>query len=616
MRRAATDVGRRCHGVALCQSNGLRPVTPLMGMEPETEETLTDFNGDNFQRRTVRSSPAGRQHGLRGSWGKLRHVPTLTTWMTWRGPEAPAFDAHALARGVRRFREPAHVVRESEQGRVGLAFGGELSARPGAGGYPLLATLPALYPEWLGDRSFGEMHGVRFPYVTGAMANGIATSRLVIAVARAGLLGFFGAAGLAPDRVENALVEIEEALGRDGPSWGSNLIHSPNEPDLEMAVADLYLRRGVRRVSASAYMNLTPAIVRYAATGLSLDPNGRLRRRHCVLAKVSRPEVAERFLSPAPAPLLESLVSQGRLTRPEATLAARVPLAEDITVESDSGGHTDNRPLAALFPTICRLRDDLVARHEYERPIRVGAAGSLGTPAAVASAFSLGAAYVLTGSVNQAAVESGLSDPGRRMLAEAGIADVVMAPAADMFELGVKLQVLRRGTLFAQRATRLHELYTRHDALESIPAPERERLEREVFGQSIEETWAQTRSFWNGRDAKQVERAEREPRHRMALVFRWYLGKSSRWAIEGDESRRLDYQIWCGPAMGAFNAWARDSFLADPARREAVQIALNLLEGAAVVTRAQQVRSYGAPVPAAAFDFRPRPLTASGDGPA
>jgi trans-AT polyketide synthase/acyltransferase/oxidoreductase domain-containing protein len=542
-------------------------------------------------------------------------MPTITSWATWTGSGAPAFDAGDIARAVRRFRETAHVVRESDQGRVGLAFGGQVSAGSGSGGYPLVATLPPLYPEWLGDRSFGEVHGVRFPYVTGAMANGIATSRLVIAVARAGLLGFFGAAGLAPDRVEKALVEIEEALGPDGTGWGSNLIHSPNEPDLEMAVADLYLRRGVRRVSASAYMNLTPAIVRYAATGLSLDPDGRLRRRHHVLAKVSRPEVAERFLSPAPAGILESLVSQGRLSRPEATLAARVPLAEDVTVESDSGGHTDNRPLAALFPTICRLRDDLVTRHDYERPIRVGAAGSLGTPAAVAAAFSLGAAYVLTGSVNQAAVESGLSEPGRRMLAEAGIADVVMAPAADMFELGVKLQVLRRGTLFAQRATRLYELYTRHEALESIPEPDRERLEREILGQSLEETWAQTRSFWNGRDPKQLERAEREPRHRMALVFRWYLGKSSRWAIEGDETRRLDFQIWCGPAMGAFNAWTRDSFLADPARREAVQIALNLLEGAAVVTRAQQLRSYGAAVPAAAFDFRPRPLIASGDAP-
>jgi hypothetical protein len=83
---------------------------------------------------------------------------------------------------------------------------------------------------------------------------------------------------------------------------------------------------------------------------------------------------------------------------------------------------------------------------------------------------------------------------------------------------------------------------------------------------------------------------------------------ASRWAITGEASRRADYQIWCGPAMGAFNSWVRGSFLEDPAQRGVVQIARNLLEGAAVMTRAHQLRTYGVPVPAAAFDFRPRPL--------
>lgn len=39
-----------------------------------------------------------------------------------------------------------------------------------------------------------------------------------------------------------------------------------------------------------------------------------------------------------------------------------------------------------------------------------------------------------------------------------------------------------------------------------------------------------------------------------------------------------------------------------------VRIARNLLEGAAAVTRAQQLRSLGVPVPPDGFDFRPRPL--------
>ena len=94
----------------------------------------------------------------------------------------------------------------------------------------------------------------------------------------------------------------------------------------------------------------------------------------------------------------------------------------------------------------------------------------------------------------------------------------------------------------------------------------------------------------------------------MGLLFRSYLGLSSRWAIGDDSKRRLDYQIWCGPAMGAFNGWTEGSFLAEPERRTVAQVALNFLEGAAAVTRAQQLRSFGVPVPGSAFDFRPRPL--------
>ncbi|MCB9779331.1 MAG: PfaD family polyunsaturated fatty acid/polyketide biosynthesis protein [Alphaproteobacteria bacterium] len=529
------------------------------------------------------------------------------------GEQAPAFGAaELLATAIPRVREPAHVVHDPRTGAVGVGLGGAAATQLDGAGWPLVATLPPLYPEWLGDRSFNEVHGVRFPYVTGAMANGIATAELVIEIGRAGMLGFFGAAGLDADRVEGEIAHIRAELGSGqaghGPAWGSNLIHSPNEPALEAKVADLYIRHGVPRVSAAAYMGLTPMLVRYAYTGVHQLPDGTIGRRHQVFAKISRPEVARRFLSPPPGDMLDALVQKGQLTADEARLARYLPVAEDITVESDSGGHTDNRPLTALFPVILGLRDQLADQHGFARPIRVGAAGGLGTPSAVAAAFGLGAAYVLTGSVNQGAVESGLSPFGRQLLAQAGIADVVMAPAADMFELGVEVQVLRRGTMFGVRAKRLYELYRRHDSLESIPAAEKARLEKEILRSSIEDAWQGTRAYWQARDPKEVAAAEADPHHKMALVFRAYLGQSSRWAIGGVEDRRPDYQIWCGPAMGAFNEWARGSFLEAPENRRAVQIARNLLEGAAVVTRAQQLRTFGVPVPTAAFDFRPRPL--------
>lgn len=531
---------------------------------------------------------------------------------TWSGRGAtPSFSQTDILGVAQRFREPVHVVADPKTGAVGVAAGGTIG-RSGAeepDSWPLLASLPPTYPEWLGDRSFAEVHGVRFPYVAGAMANGIASTRLVIAMAGGGCLGFFGSAGLSPGRVESSIAELTEALGsadHGGKPWGANLIHSPNEPELENAVVDLYLQAGVRRVSAAAYMALTPAIVRYAYSGLRRGPDGAVIRPNHVFAKISRPETARHFMEPAPAKILNALLASGGLTADEVELARGLPVAEDITVESDSGGHTDNRPLAALFPTIARLRDDLVAKHRYPRPIRVGAAGGLGTPAGVAAAYGLGAAYVVTGSVNQGAVESGLHEEGKRMLAQAGIADVTMAPAADMFEMGVEVQVLGRGTMFAARARKLFELYRSAPSWDAIAPSEQQKVEKDLLRQPFADAWASTQAFWAERDPAQNAQAQADPKHKMALVFRSYLGQSSRWAIQGDASRRLDYQIWCGPAMGAFNAWAAGSELEAPENRSAVQIAHNFLEGATAIGRASQLRSFGVPVPAAAFDFRPR----------
>jgi trans-AT polyketide synthase/acyltransferase/oxidoreductase domain-containing protein len=544
-------------------------------------------------------------------------MEAIGVWIGGAGTElSPAFKQIDLLEVPSDFRSPAYVVQDPMSGAVGVARGGQLLSNgtpvpAGVGSWSVLGILPSLYPEWLGDRSFCEIHKVRFPYVSGAMANGIASTRLVISMARAGFLGFFGAAGLGPATVERALDELERELGTaesGGAPWGANLIHSPNEPAIEERVADLYIRRGVRRVSAAAYMGLTQHIVRYAYTGLSVDAEGRIARSNYVFAKISRPEVARHFLEPAPAEMLDALVAAGKLTAEEGQLARQLPVAEDYTVESDSGGHTDNRPLTALLPTILSLRNQIAVERGYRRPIRIGAAGGLGTPGAVAAAFSLGASYVVTGSVNQACVESGLDADGKKMLAQAGIADIMMAPAADMFELGVEVQVLKRGTFFGVRAKKLLELYRGYDSLDAIPADEQARLEKDILRTSIAEGWRDTAKFWQERDPREVDKAEADPKHKMALVFRSYLGQASRWAISGVRDRRSDYQIWCGPAMGAFNAWSQGSFLADPENRSVVQVARNMLEGAAVVTRAQQLRSYGVPIPPAAFDFRPRPL--------
>jgi len=383
----------------------------------------------------------------------------------------------------------------------------------------------------LGDPSFLGDHGLRLPYVAGAMANGIASVEIVEAMADAGMVGFFGAAGLAPDEVERAIDRLQTRLGTA--PFGLNLIHSPTEPELEERVAELYLRRSVRLVSAAAYIELTLPLVRYRTAGIHRDGEGRITTPNRIMAKVSRVEVAQRFFAPPPGEMLAELVRRAELTPEQAELAARVPVAQDVTAEADSGGHTDNRSPFALYPSMLALRDRMQREHDYAEPLRIGAAGGIATPHAAAAAFTMGAAYVLTGSVNQACREAGTSDAVREMLAGAGQGDLRMAPAADMFEMGGKLQVLTRGTMFAMRAQKLSEIYNSYPRLEDIPSEQRLMLERTIFRAPLEEIWRQTRVFWTARDAAQVERAESDPKHMMALVFRWYLGQSSRWAKRG-----------------------------------------------------------------------------------
>lgn len=468
---------------------------------------------------------------------------------------------------------------------------------------PLLAHCAPLPLENLGDANFKAAFGLRYAYVCGAMANGITSVEMVAAAGRAGMIGFFGAAGLAPAQVEAAIDQLQ-AISPEIP-FGFNLIHSPSDMGLERKIVDLYLRRGVRKVSASAYLDLTLPLVYYRVKGIHTGPGGSVVCPNKVVAKVSRMEVARRFLAPPPEKLLNTLVSQGLITADEAGLAKTVAMADAISAEADSGGHTDNRPALALLPTFLALRDESMAAYGYAHSIPVGLGGGIATPDAAAAAFAMGAAYVLTGSVNQACVEAGTCEAVRKMLAEAEQADVIMAPAADMFEMGVKVQVLKRGTMFAMRAAKLYDLYNAHSSFEALPPADVQFVEKQILQTSFETAWEQTMAFFRQRDPAQIERALKDPKHKMALVFRSYLGQTSRWAVNGVTRRQIDYQIWCGPAMGAFNAWTSGSFLALPENRDTVGVGLNLLYGAAVLIRCQQLRYQGADLPGLLGRIRP-----------
>lgn len=456
---------------------------------------------------------------------------------------------------------------------------------------PLLAMLPPCHLEQLGDASFCRDYGLTLPYIGGSMAHGISSPEIAIALGQHGMLGFIGSAGDSPARVEQAVLRMKSLP--EPVVFGFNLIHSPNEKGLEDEIVDLYLKHEVRLIEASAFLAMSLPLVRYRVTGIHEDAEGNIVTPNRIIAKVSRVEVASKFFAPPPEKMLQKLLDSGIISEHQAQLAARIPVAQDVTSEADSGGHTDNRPAVSLHPTMVALKNRMQKEHRYDIPLRVGFGGGIGTPASAAASFAMGAAYIVVGSVHQACNESGTSDTARSMLAGAGQADIAMAPAGDMFEMGVTVQVLKRGTMFAMRAQKLYEIYRKYDSIEAIPATDRQVLEKTIFLDNLDNIWEQTASFFRTRDPLQMVKAEKDPHHKMALIFRWYLGKSPRWAATGEVDRKVDYQIWCGAAMGAFNEWAKGSLFEDQKNRKVVDVAMNMLHGAAMEARLSQLRSQG-----------------------
>ncbi|MDR2340407.1 MAG: PfaD family polyunsaturated fatty acid/polyketide biosynthesis protein [Deltaproteobacteria bacterium] len=470
---------------------------------------------------------------------------------------------------------------------VWLKSGGELTIH---GDSNATAIIPSIAPGNFGSKAFRKEFDLRFAYVAGAMVGGISSAEMVATLAEAGLLGIFGSSGLPPSTVEDTVVGLQKRLRLK--SFGCCLIHTPHDPALEQKLVDVFLAREMNLVEASAFLQLSAPLVQYRVTGLAELPDGSIFAPNRIMAKCSRLELAKRFFSPPPEKIVRALVEKRLVNEREAELARHIPMAQDLTAEADSGGHTDFRPAITLWPSMVQLAEELTEKFDYVQSVRVGAAGGLGTPAALLAAQDIGCSYFLTGSVNQSCVESGLPPKGRELLAKASQTDVAQAPAADMLEIGARVQVLKYGTLFAPRAQKLQELYRQYGSLDEIPAAERASIEEKIFRKPLDAVWEETEAFFRERDPQELKKAE-NPKHKMALVFRWYLGQASRWAIQGAEDRRTDWSIFAGPSIGAFNEWVAGTHYANPDNRKVVDVAMNLLYGLAILKRFAMARDLG-----------------------
>jgi trans-AT polyketide synthase/acyltransferase/oxidoreductase domain-containing protein len=170
------------------------------------------------------------------------------------------------------------------------------------------------------------------------------------------------------------------------------------------------------------------------------------------------------------------------------------------------------------------------------------------------------------------------------LLQRINVQDTDYAPAGDMFEIGAKVQVLKKGTFFPARSNKLFILYNHYNSLTEIPENIQVQLQEKYFKKSFDAIWQETMDYYKDiGQQKEIDRAINNPKYKMALVFRWYFRHSSQLALTGNVKGQVDYQVHTGPALGAFNQWVKGTNLESWKARYVDKIAEKLMKETAIL---------------------------------
>lgn len=435
----------------------------------------------------------------------------------------------------------------------------------------------------LGSAAFKQRYGLDYAYLLGGMNDGISSSELVVQAGKTGCLAFLGAGGMKPAELADAIRHIRRELG-NSKSIGVAVTYHPIYPNREEELIDLLLREKIQLVEASSYLTLTPALVKYRLLGLTRAEDGSVRRANRIIAKVSRPDIATLFMLPAPARIVDKLLADRQITAEQAELARLVPVADDLCAAGDSAGPTDQANLISLLPTLLRLKKELSRTFAPVQEMHIGAAGGIGTPEAAAGVFLMGADFILTGSINQCTVESGASPEVKELLEQVNVYDMAYVPSLELFELGGKAQVLKKGLFFSARANKLYELYRNTGSIAQLDSKTKSQLEDKYFGQPMTDVLEVCK---RGMSAEEKAAVQGDSKQQLAAVFKWYIAKGKASAIAGESANKVNYSIMCGPAMGAFNQWVKGTPLEAWRNRRAGEIAVTMMNGAAQIIKGE-----------------------------
>ncbi len=319
------------------------------------------------------------------------------------------------------------------------------------------------FPE--AAQSFCKDMGLKLP-VLGVLPLGLKfRDRLPHELGEKGMLGFASTAWSSRDRLNRLMDEMAELKH----PWGVEWFHNSWQNEAQRMTRMEEIAGKAPAILVRSCPAPSPEVVLARLRGITEN------RASKVFVRVSLPETAALFSQPAPQSMVEELLKSARLTEAEAQRASSIPLATHIVVD----GGAESRDLMTLLPAIRRVC-------KGDR-IRIGIAGSVGTPDALEGVLAMGASFVLFENVFQALEGSSLGSRAQDMVHKMRISDVQKSWFPEGYEFQLKEDTVRAGTLYCRRAERLHEILASVNLVEELEASQIKELQDRYFqGKELE----------------------------------------------------------------------------------------------------------------------------------
>ena len=393
--------------------------------------------------------------------------------------------------------------------------------------------------------------------------------------AKAGLLSFFGAEGLPLHTIEGALRQIRQQLSNDH-FFGVGMLRSQGDEDSEMRLAHLCVQYKVPALEISSFSMVSRAIVYYRVKGLKKRWDGSIECQHKIIAKVSHIHQVASYLKPPPRWIVDELLSEQLINPEQAEMSQSIGLCDDLCVIGDCGEKTTGGSVFLLYPHVYQIKKQLETSYPHVRNVHLGVGGGLGTPQAIAHVFSMGADFILTGSINQATVEAGSSAAVKELLITMGLMDTQTCSSENVFDTQGRIQVLNMHNAFPAKADFLQALWMSYESVSDMPSSLQVHLKEQYFddlGDNNNEHSKSTVSNLKG---------DLDPKLSMAKLFESYFERAQNHVILANDSldNATDYLIHTGPALGAFNEWVKGTPLESWKNRHVDVVAIHLLESA------------------------------------